>query len=539
MKSAIGWTGLLLLVAAQGQAPAPIQFDEVAAKAGVLFTHSFGAENLGSLLEGACAGAVWFDYNNDGLMDLYLVSGKDLGKGMHPYPLRKAPAAPARNHLFRNNGEGGFTDVTTAAGIGADLFSMAAVAADFDNDGFVDLLVTGYGRAILYRNRGNGTFEDVTAKAGLRVSGWSIGAAWLDYDRDGCVDVFIGRYVKFDPEYRSYYAADNYPGPLDYAPETSALWKNNCNGTFTDVSIPSGIAAVKGRAMGVTAADFDLDGYPDIYVANDKSENFLFHNKGNGKFEEIALPAGVAYGQNGENTSAMGPVLQDFDEDGRVDLWVSDSKYDRLLKNMGGLQFEDVTQKAGIAQLSAQYVSWGTGLHDFDNDGLDDIFIVHGGLVHLVPQEHSVFRNKGAGKFEDVSGTAGAFFAQKSVGRGAAFADYDNDGRVDAVIVNLGAPAYLLHNTSPAAGHWLAVRLVGRKSNRDGIGARVELVVGGRRQMHERTAGSGYLSQDDPRLHFGLGAAAKLDRLTVIWPSGATQTLENVAADRVLTVTEQ
>jgi hypothetical protein len=472
-------------------------------------------------------------------MDLYIVSGRQLEKAMHPYPLRKPPQTPARNHLFRNDGNGKFTDVTDAAGVGADLFSMAAVAADYDNDGNVDLLVTGYGRAILYRNQGNGTFEDVSAKAGVQVPGWSIGAAWLDYDRDGCVDVFIGRYVKFDPEYRSYYAADNYPGPLDYAPEKNVLLRNNCNGTFSDVSAASAIAAVKGRAMGVTAADFDLDGYPDIYVANDKSENFLFHNKGNGKFEEIALAAGVAYGQNGENTSAMGPVLQDFDQDGRVDLWVSDSKYNRLLKNTGKLEFEDVTQKAGIASLSGQYVSWGTGIHDFDNDGWDDIFVVHGGLVHLVPQEHSVFHGLGGGKFEDVSLSAGPFFEQKSVGRGAAFADYDTDGRIDGVIVNLGAPAYLLHNTSPAAGHWISIRLVGRKSNRDGIGARVEALVGSRRQTHERVAGSGYLSQDDPRLHFGLGPAAKVDRLTVTWPSGAVQVLENVAADRIVTITEK
>lgn len=529
---------LLLLAPGAAQSPGPIRFEEVSAAAGVNFTHSFGAERLGSLVESTGAGAVWFDYNNDGLMDLYIVSGKELGKGMHPYPLRKHPAVPAHNHLFRNDGNGKFTDVTEAAGVGGDMFGMAAVAADYDNDGYVDLLVTGYGKVTLYHNKGNGTFEDVTAKAGLQVPGWSIGAAWLDYDRDGCVDLFIGRYVKFDPEYRAYYAADNYPGPLDYEPETNVLMHNNCNGTFSDVSAASGIGRVKGRAMGVTAADFDLDGYPDIYVANDKTENFLFHNRKNGTFEEIALPAGVAYGQNGENTSAMGPVFQDFDQDGRVDLWISDSKYDRLMKNVGQSQFEDVTRAAGISQLSAQYVSWGTGAHDFDNDGLDDIFVVHGGLIHMIPQEHSVFHNLGNMKFEDVSSAAGRFFATKSVGRGAAFADYDNDGRVDALIVNLGGPAYLLHNVSPA-GHWISVTLVGRKSNRDGIGAQVEVLAGGKQQRHERTAGSGYLSQDDPRVHFGLGAATKVERLTVTWPSGTRQVLENVAADRVVTVQEK
>jgi hypothetical protein len=528
----------LLFVAVAGQTPSTIRFEEVSVAAGVNFTHSFGAEKLGSLLESTGAGAVWFDYNNDGLMDLYVVSGKDLGKDIHPYPLRKQPATPPHNHLYRNDGNGKFTDVTDAAHVGGDLFSMAAVAADYDNDGNVDLLVTGYGKVILYRNKGDGTFEDVTAKAGLQVPGWSIGAAWLDYDRDGCVDLFIGRYVKFDPEYRSFYAADNYPGPLDYAPQTSVLLHNNCNGTFTDASASSGIAKFKGRAMGVTAADFDGDGYPDIYVANDKTENFLFHNLKNGTFEQIALPAGVAYGQNGESTSAMGPVWHDFDRDGRVDLWVTDSKYNRLMKNVGQLRFEDVTQAAGISQLAAQYVSWGTGVYDFDNDGRDDIFVAHGGLIHLVPQEHSIFRGLGNFKFEDVSTTAGAFFGVKSVARGAAFADYDNDGRVDAFIVNLGAPAFLLHNVS-TAGHWLAVKLVGHKSNRDGIGAQVEVVAGGFHRTQERFAGSGYLSQDDPRLHFGLGTVAKVDRITITWPSGTKQVLENVAADRILTVEEK
>ena len=538
MKIALTSLTALLLAAFAAEAPAPIQFAEVSAAAGLNFTHSFGAERLGSLLESTGAGAVWFDYNNDGRMDLFVVSGKDMGKGMHPYPRRKPPASPPRNHLFRNDGNGKFTDVTEAAHVAGDIFGMAAIAADYDNDGFTDLLVTGYGKVILYRNCGDGTFEDVTAKAGIDIPGWSIGAAWLDYDRDGCLDVFVGRYVKFDPEYRSYYAADNYPGPLDYEPQSSVLLRNNCHGGFTDVSAKAGIGRYKGRAMGVAAADFDLDGYPDLYVANDKTENFLFHNQRDGTFKEIALAAGVAYGQNGESTSAMGPVWQDLDQDGRPDLWVTDSKYNRLMKNMGQLRFEDVTQAAGISQLAAQYVSWGTGAHDFDNDGRPDIFSVHGGLIHMVPQEHSVFRNVGGGKFADVSSSAGAFFARKSVGRGAAFADYDNDGRIDAFIVNLGSPAFLLHNISPGA-HWISVKLVGRKSNRDGIGARVELLAGGSSQMRERVAGSGYLSQDDPRLHFGLGAASKIERLTIHWPSGLQQVLENVDADRIMTIEEK
>jgi len=534
---------VLLFAAAEQSGPGPIRFEDTTKKAGIAFTHSFGAQELGSLLESTGAGAVWFDYNNDGYQDLYVVSGRPLGAGMHPYPLRKAPDPLPHNHLYRNNRDGTFTDVTSTAGVGSDLFSMAAIAADYDNDGNEDLLVTGYGRVILYRNRGDGTFEDVTEKAGLKVPGWSIGAAWLDYDRDGCVDLFVGRYVKFDPEYRAYYAADNYPGPLDYPAETNMLFHNNCDGTFTDVSAKSGIAAFKGRTMGVTAADFDGDGYPDIYVANDKTANFLFHNQRDGTFKEIATEAGVAFGQNGENTSAMGPVFVDLDGGGKVDLWVSDSKYDRMYRNLGGLQFEDVTAKTGISQLAAQYVSWGTTVQDFDNDGLPDVFIVHGGLIHLIPQEHSIFRNLGKWKFEDVSSTAGPFFGAKtgvkSVGRGAAFADYDNDGRMDAFIVNLGAPAVLLRNTTAGAGHWVGIRLVGKKSNRDGIGAKIEVVAGGVRQQRERIAGSGYLSQDDGRVHFGLGKVSAIEKLTVTWPSGVVQTLDHVSADRVVTIEEK
>jgi hypothetical protein len=396
---------------------------------------------------------------------------------------------------------------------------------------------------ILYRNLGSGAFQDVTERAGLRAPGWSVGAAWLDYNRDGCVDLFVGRYVKYDPAYKAFYAADNYPGPLDYPAETNLLFRNNCDGTFRDVSEPSGLAAYKSRAMGVTAADFDLDGYPDIYVANDKTENFLFRNRRDGTFEEMAARAGVAFGQSGENTSAMGPVFVDFDHDGLVDLWVSDSRYNRAFRNLGGFKFEDVSERAGISQLAAQYVSWGTGVHDFDNDGLEDIFIVHGGLIHMVPQEHTVFRNLGGWKFADVSSTAGPFFAVeggvKSVGRGAAFADYDNDGRIDAFLVNLGGPPFLLRNVSARAGHWLGVKLVGRKSNRDGIGAQVEVEAGGKRIRKERIAGSGYLAQDDPRLHFGLGGATRVDALTITWPSGVRQELKDVAVDRVLTVEEK
>jgi hypothetical protein len=519
-------------------APSTIRFEDATAKSGIQFTHSFGARQLGSLLESTGAGCVWFDYNNDGLLDLYVASGKPLEEGMHPYPLKQQSAAPPHNHLYRNNGDGTFADVTDQAGVAANIYGMSAIAADFDNDGFVDLFVTGYGKAILYRNKADGTFEDVTAKAGIKIDGWSIGSAWLDYDRDGCVDLFVGRYVKFDPEYRNFYAADNYPGPLDYAGDTNRLFHNNCNGTFTDVTDNSGIGAYKGRTMGVTAGDFDGDGYPDIYVANDKTENFLFRNKQDRTFEEIAADRGVAYGQNGESTSAMGPVFADIDGDGRIDLWVTDSKYNRLMRNTGQNEFEDLGPSSGISQATAQYTSWGTGVYDFDNDGWLDIMIFHGGLIHLVPQEQSLFRGVGGGKFTDVSHEAGPVLDAKTVSRGACFGDYDNDGRMDAFVVNLGGPATLLHNVTQNSNHWLTVKLVGKKSNRDGIGAHLELIADGRKQLAERMAGSGYLSQDDGRVHFGLGMATKIDKLTIRWPSGRQQVFENLAVDRVLTVEE-
>jgi hypothetical protein len=541
------------------QVPAPqvprdsvIRFEDATDKAGIDFTDSFGSRQLGSLLEGTGAGCIWFDYNNSGLESLYVVNGRPLDDSMHPYPLKEKPNPPPHNHLYRNDGNGRFTDVTAQSGLDPDMYGMAVTAADFDNDGFVDLLVTGYGKTILYHNDGNGHFTDVTAKAGIKVDGWAISSTWLDYNKDGCVDLFVGRYVKFDPKYRAYYAADNYPGPLDYEGETNKLFHNNCDGTFTDVTDKSGIGAYVGRTMGVTAADFDNDGWDDIYIANDRTENFLFHNKHDGTFEEIGNDTGTAFGQNGESTSSMGPVFADFEGRGVLDLWVTDGHYNRLLHNTGApadgsssagwktgkMSFEDIGAETGVSQVNAQYVSWGTGVYDFDNDGLLDILIFHGGLIHLIPQEHTLFRGVGNGHFEDVSREAGPVMSVRTTARGACFADYDNDGKMDAFVVNLGAKGTLLHNVSTGAGHWIAIKLVGTKSNRDGIGARVEVFAAGKRHTAERVAGSGYLSQDDGRLHFGLGAATAIDKLIVHWPSGREQTLEKLDVDRVLTVEE-
>ncbi|MGA8673327.1 MAG: CRTAC1 family protein, partial [Terracidiphilus sp.] len=519
------------------QVPA-IQFEDATDQSGIDYVHSFGSAQLGSLLEETGAGCVWFDYNNSGLPSLYVVNGRPLDDSMHPHPLKVKPNPAPHNHLYRNDGGGHFTDVTDKAGLNPDMYGMAVAAADYDNDGHVDLLVTGYGKTILYHNDGNGHFTDVTEKAGIKVDGWAISSTWLDYDKDGCLDLFIGRYVKFDPKYRAYYAADNYPGPLDYEGETNELYHNNCDGTFTDVTEKSGIGAYVGRTMGVTAADFDGDGWDDIYVANDRTENFLFHNKHDGTFEEIGNDTGTAFGQNGESTSSMGPVFADLEGRGILDLWVTDGHYNRLLRNTGKLNFDDIGATNGVSQANAQYVSWGTGIYDFDNDGLLDILIFHGGLIHLIPQEHTLFRGLGHDRFSDVSRDAGPVLSQRTVARGACFADYDNDGKVDAFLVNLGAKGTLLHNVSSNTGHWLAIKLQGTKSNRDGIGARVEVFAGANRWTQERVADSGYMSQNEARLHFGLGAATSVDKVTVHWPSGREQTLERQEVDRVLTVEE-
>lgn len=553
------------LAAAQSPVPSPpqaapdasslalhstIRFEDATASSGIHFIHSIGSAKLGSLLEGTGGGCLWFDYNNSGRPSLYVISGRPLADSMHPYPLKVKPNPPPHNHLYRNDGNGHFTDVTAESGLDPDLYGIAVTAADYDNDGYEDLLVTGYGKVVLYHNDGNGHFTDVTAKAGIKVNGWAISSTWLDYDKDGCVDLFVGRYVKFDPTYRAFYAADNYPGPLDYAGETNMLFHNNCNGTFTDVSDKSGISAYIGRTMGVTAADFDNDGWDDIYVTNDSTQNFLFHNKHDGTFEEIGNETGSAYGQNGEATSSMGPIAADFWNRGVLDLWVTDGSYNRFLRNLGAPQlgssspesdwkgFEDVTAAAGISQTDAQYVSWGSGVYDFDNDGLLDILVFHGGLIHMIPQEHTLFRGLGNGKFADVSEQAGQVLNHRTVARGACFADYDNDGKVDAYVVNLGSEGTLLHNVSTNTGHWIEIKLIGTKSNRDGIGARIEVFAGGTRQTAERVASSGYLSQNDGRVHFGLGTAAVIEKLIVRWPSGTVQTLVDQPVDRVLTVEE-
>ncbi len=515
------------------------QFEDVTEKSGINFLHSFGEKELSSILEGVGSGCAWFDYNNDGLLDLYVVNGRHVeGLTVHSDP----DGVGATNHLYRNNGDGTFTDVTDQAGVGGKGMGVGVTVGDFDNDGYQDIYVTNYNSAILYHNNGDGTFTDVTADAGVDNRFFGTGAAFLDYDRDGRLDLFVGNYLRFIPSYRQYYPGDHYPGPLDYDPEFNRLFHNNGNGTFTDVSRESGISLQPGRAMGVTVGDYDNDGWPDIYVANDTMPSFLYHNNRNGTFTNVAVNVNVAYGQNGEATTSMGPIFADFDNDGWQDLFVSDAHFHRLFHNPGrpGDFFVDVTDEAGVGKVSGQYVGWGDGFFDFDNDGWKDILIVNGGLAWLIPMESALLRNNGNGTFSDVSTRAGSFFEKRYVSRGAAFGDYNNDGYTDAFITTLGSNGILLHNTPPSESpnHWLTIKLVGTRSNRDGYGASLEALAGNLRQFVQAISASGYLCQSDPRPHFGLGQHTLVDRLTIRWPSGTVQKLENIKADQILTVKE-
>jgi len=522
--------------AAAGKWP---NFEDVTDKANLQFRHSFGEQKLSSIMESTGSGCAWIDYNNDGLLDLYALSGRYLdGVTNHS----KADGQNAMNHLYRNNGDGTFTDVTAQAGAAGKGFAMGVTVGDYDNDGFEDIYVTNWNSAILYHNNGDGTFTDVTEKAGVQNNHFGVGVAFLDYDRDGRLDLFVGNYLKFDPNSKKpYYSAEAFAGPLDYEGDADRLFHNNGDGTFTDVSEKAGIANPAGRAMGVTVGDYDNDGWPDIYIANDAMESYLYHNNHGGTFTNVAAEQGVAYGTSGDTPSAMGPIFADYVNHGELDLFVSDMRYHRLFRNsLKEGFFNDTTLESGIAQTTGQFVGWGDAILDFDNDGWKDVLIVNGGLHWLVPMEASLFRNNGNGTFSDVSADAGSFFKSKNVGRGACFADYDNDGYVDGFIVALGGKGTLVHAKPPVGqrNHWLTLKLIGTASNRDGFGARVEATAGDLHQVVENVPQAGYLSQNDPRPHLGLGLHAEVDVLTIRWPSGTVQTLEHVKTDQILTVKE-
>ncbi len=510
-----------------------VRFTDVTKEAGITFVQSFGDSKFSNLVEATGSGVAWLDYDGDGWIDLYLVTGKytpGLSEG-------EPPPGEFKNRLYRNRGDGTFEDVTDKAGVGCPkCFSVGVTVGDYDNDGHPDIYLANYGPNVLFHNRGDGTFEDVTARAGVGDPRCSVAATWLDYDRDGKLDLYVGNYIEYDPKYHRYYSPDGFPGPLAYPPEPHALYHNRGDGTFEEVSQKMGITR-PGRAMSVTAVDYDGDGWDDIYVTNDATEKFLYHNLQGKRFEEVALEKGVAFNGMGDQVAAMAVDAGDFDGDGRLDLFISDNSLCSLYRNDGD-RFTDVTGPSGIARASAQFVGWGAFFFDFDNDGDLDIFKVNSDLSRLFGQEAQIFENLGGGRFRDASRKMGPYFLEPHMGRGAAFADYDNDGDADIAINNLGSPAVLLRNDGGNRNHLLLLRLVGKASNRDGIGARVKVTAGGVTRVAEKRSSGGYLSQNDPRLLFGLGASAKADRVEIAWPSGRTQVLENVPAGKTVTVEE-
>jgi len=524
------------------QSGAPV-FVDVTRESGIVFQHSFGDEDMSSILEATGSGCAFLDYDNDGFMDLYVVNGCYL-EGISSPP--EDGAAPPRwtNKLFRNRGDGTFEDVTEKSGAGDPGYGMACVVGDYDNDGDPDIYITNYGRNTLLRNNGDGTFTDVTMEAGVGDTLWGIGATFFDYDRDGDLDLYVGNYLEFDPEYRLYYAADEFPGPLSYLGQPDILYRNNGDGTFTDVSKEAGIVN-SGRAMGITAADYDGDGWDDVFVANDAMENYLYHNNGDGTFTEVGLEAGVGFSENGDATSSMSGDFSDFDHDGDLDLLVPDMSYGSIYVNLGNGRFQDQSFALGLAVPCGQYISWDGRFFDYDNDGDLDIYISNGDAHRLDTMENLLLAQlignpDGKRYFKDYGDSAGVVFYHKDVTRGITIGDYDNDGDLDVFVLNLDQPSRLLRNEGGNRNHWIQIRLVGTKSNRDGIGAKVKVRSGDLVQTAEHVTQQGYLGQNDPRLHFGLGARTRVDEIEIVWPSGIVQRVKQpIGIDKCLTIREK
>jgi len=489
-------------------------------------------------------GAALFDYNNDGLLDIFLVNGGKIGSALH-VPENFDRAAPRYwNRLYRQNRDGSFTDVTEAAGLasaGNGNYGMGVAVGDYDNDGFPDLYVTSYGKNILYHNNGDGSFTDVTARAGVAAGGWSVSAGFFDYDNDGRLDLFVTRYMEWDPDHNKICGGDwhTYCPPGVFPATSCVLYRNRGDGTFEDVSERSGIAAKKGRALGVAFADYDGDGFVDIFVSNDGMQQYLFRNNGDGTFHECALESGAALTADGKGLSGMGVAFQDYDNDGRPDALVTvlPREIYGLYHNDGGGVFSYQSLESGLGALTSGSSGWGVGLEDFDNDGWKDVFVAQSHVLDNVQQIDASLRYKEVpmlalnhnGHFERAeSGVTTPLAA-----RGAAFGDINNDGWMDVLITTLGGPPVLLLNRGGGGNHWLSITLRGSRSNRDGYGAYVR--VNGQTRVASSTGS--YVCANDKRLHFGLGAAEKAT-VEVLWPSGAKQTLNDVRGDQFLEVRE-
>ncbi len=531
---------LIAAFAAKGETTLP-QFSDVTGQTGIAFNHCLGARKISNIVEATGSGCGWLDYDLDGKLDLYVVNGCYLEGVSDPNSPFKGKRMSS--HLYRNNADGSFTDVTQKAGVGNENhYGMGVLVGDYDNDGRPDIYVTNYDRNILYRNNGDGTFTDATDKAGVACGRWSTGSAFLDFDNDGYLDLFVGVYLEYDAKYRLFYEADVYPGPLAYPAQASVLYHNNGDGTFTDVTEKAGVGA-KGRAMGAIAVDYDEDGWMDIFVANDNTANFLFRNNRNGTFSEVALTAGVGFGQHGNAVASMGGDWGDYDHDGKLDLIVPAMGYNALYRGLGKGLFEDVALSAGLAVISGQYWSWGGRFMDFDNDGYLDVMVVNGDGHRLSDTQEAILARNVAGPagrriFEDVAERCGPYFHQKTVARGLALADYDNDGDVDACILNINQPSMIVRNDGGNRNNWLMLDLSGTKRNRDAVGAKVTVNAGGIVQSDQKKSGTSYLSQGDPRMHFGLGQASKVDEVTVKWPGGIVQQIKNVKINQVLKLVE-
>jgi hypothetical protein len=526
----------------------PVRFTDIRKAAGITFVQDSTQTEEKYYLETMGTGVAWIDYDQDGLMDLYFVQSgaTDAYK----------PAKPLRSALYHNNGDGTFTDVTDKAGVGGEgHYGQGVAVGDYDNDGYPDLYVTGYGRAILYHNNGDGTFTDVTAKAGVGDEGnWSTSAGWFDYDRDGWLDLVVTNYIDWSPK-NNLWCGERAPGyreycnPNNYKGQKTKLYHNNHDGTFTDVSDKSGVGLPESKGMGVVLADFNNDGWPDIAIANDTWPNFLFLNNHDGTFRDVSLISGLAASEDGRYEAGMGIDAADVDGDGLLDVYIThlDMELDRLYHNNGDETFTDVTYSSGISSKAMLLSGVATKFIDYDNDGWPDIVQANGAMVDNVNLYHSqitykepllMFHNLGNGHFEKSSDSLGPDFVRPVAGRGLATADFFNDGSVGIVVNCRGDYPELLRNVGGNANHWLEVLLIGTKSNRDGIGSVLKLTAEGFVRVGQAKGGTSYMSASDPRIHFGLGKRTKIDSLVITWPSGQVDKLTNVPVDKIIAVKE-
>ena len=535
---------------------APITFEEVAHRAGLSFQLNSNVTSQRYSIETMAGGVAAFDYDNDGLLDLFFTNGAAI-------PSLEKTGPRYWNRLYHNNGDGTFTDVTEKAGVQGVGYSMGVAAGDYDNDGFVDLYVTGVNRNQLLHNNGDGTFTDVTARAGVpgnlpdKRKGWSVTAGWFDYNNDGRLDLLVVNYLDYNLKTAALCSTKKiatYCSPDDFQGLPNILYRNNGNGTFTDVSVESHIAEYVGKGMGVAFADYNNDGHTDIFISNDTFPNFLLHNNGDGTFTDEATEAGVAYKENGKAVAGMGADFRDMDNDGKPDIFHTAMYGDTfpLYQNLGNGQFQEVTGVAGLAAPTSKLTGWGAGAYDFDNDGWKDLFTANAAILdnemevehRPFPLPDSVYRREDNLRFRDVSLTAGPAFSIAAPHRGAAFGDLRNNGSIDAVVTVLNGPPQLLMNTTGAElaptkrNHWILLKLVGVADNRDGLGTRIKITTAHGSQYNEATTAVGYNSSSDKRVHFGLGDAVVIDTVELWWPTGVHQVLTNVKADQVLTITE-